>query len=256
MSLEACADLVARGDPDRFACAMAAPICARAVLLPIYAFNVEVARAPYLTREPMIARIRLQWWRDVLGEIRAGGPVRRHEVASPLAEVLDDEATDGLERLVEAREWDIDGGGFDDRAALLGYLDATAGGLMWATARGLGAGGELEPIVRNAARASGLAAWFRAIPALEALGRRPLPDGRPGAVQALAREGLRCLAEARTSRHGLPRTVAPALYPVALSGPVLARAAADPMRVAEGTVAPSEARRRLTLARLSLSGRW
>ncbi|RZV98806.1 MAG: phytoene synthase, partial [Rhodobacteraceae bacterium] len=32
MSLQACADIVAKGDPDRFAAAMAAPVAARRVL--------------------------------------------------------------------------------------------------------------------------------------------------------------------------------------------------------------------------------
>ena len=84
--LTACAQLVERGDPDRFAAAMAAPVRARAVLFPLYAFNLEVARAPWLTQESMIAEMRLQWWRDALEEIRAGGLVRRHEVVTPLAD--------------------------------------------------------------------------------------------------------------------------------------------------------------------------
>ena len=34
---------------------MAAPVAARRVLFPLYAFNVEVARAPWVTQEAMIA---------------------------------------------------------------------------------------------------------------------------------------------------------------------------------------------------------
>jgi phytoene synthase len=44
MSLNACAALVERSDPDRFRATMAAPVAARRVLFPIYAFNVEVTR--------------------------------------------------------------------------------------------------------------------------------------------------------------------------------------------------------------------
>ncbi len=75
MSLAACAALVERGDPDRFLAVMAAPAWARARLFPLYAFNLEVARAPWVTEEPMIAEMRLQWWRDVVesaGRRRAG----------------------------------------------------------------------------------------------------------------------------------------------------------------------------------------
>ena len=68
MTTDACAALVERGDPDRFAAVMAAPVAARTRLWPLYAFNLEVARAPWVTKEPMIAEMRLQWWRDVVAE--------------------------------------------------------------------------------------------------------------------------------------------------------------------------------------------
>lgn len=84
MSVEACAKLVERGDPDRFLAVMAAPVAARAQLLPLYAFNLEVARAPWVTKEPMIAEMRLQWWRDVVAEASP----RAHEVVSPFHAVI------------------------------------------------------------------------------------------------------------------------------------------------------------------------
>lgn len=87
--LIACAQLVERGDPDRFAATMAAPVEARKVLFPVYAFNVEVSRAPWVTQEAIIAEMRLQWWTDALEEIASGGLVRRHEVVTSLAHVLD-----------------------------------------------------------------------------------------------------------------------------------------------------------------------
>jgi hypothetical protein len=70
MSLQACAEMVARGDPDRFRAAMAAPLAARQMLFPLYAFNIEVSRAPWVTAEPIIAEMRLQFWRDVIEETR------------------------------------------------------------------------------------------------------------------------------------------------------------------------------------------
>ena len=142
MTLQACADIVAKGDPDRFAAAMVAPIEARRILFPLYAFNVEVARAPWVTQEPMIAEMRLQWWRDVLTEIGQGGQVRKHEVTTPLAEVLDAESAVILDKLVQARRWDIYRQAFEDEAHFAEYLDATGGGLMWVAARALAELGE------------------------------------------------------------------------------------------------------------------
>ena len=104
MTIEACASLVRDGDPDRFAAAVAAPVPARAVLFPIYAFNLEVARAPWVTAEPMIAEMRLQWWRDVLSEIEAGGDVRRHEVATPLGAAIGPGEAAGSYRVVKVED--------------------------------------------------------------------------------------------------------------------------------------------------------
>ena len=70
--IQACAELVARGDPVRFRATMAAPLAVRKALFPLYALNLEVARAPWLTEEPMIAEMRLQFWRDVVEEAGAG----------------------------------------------------------------------------------------------------------------------------------------------------------------------------------------
>ena len=53
----ACAGLVERGDPDRFRTVMAAPLAARPVMFTLYALNVEVARAPWVTKEAMMIQL-------------------------------------------------------------------------------------------------------------------------------------------------------------------------------------------------------
>ena len=253
VSVHACAGIVERGDPDRHLAVMAAPPEARARLWPIYAFNVEVARAPWLTEEPLIAEMRLQWWRDALEEIAEGRAVRRHEVTTPLSEVLDAEGAQVLDAAVTARLWDARREPFADEAALDGHLEDTAGALLWAAARSLGARSG-EEAVRGAAYAQGLANWLRAVPALEARGRLPLVDGRPEAVAALARRGLERLAEAR--REGVPPEARPTMLAVWRAGPVLRRAAADPRRVADGALEGSEFARRGSLLLRAATGRW
>lgn len=256
MTVAACADLVARADPERFAAAMAAPPEARAVLFPIHAFNVEISRAPWVTAEPMIAEMRLQWWRDALEEIGQGKPPRAHEVVGPLSGVVDPEGAATLDRAVAARRWDIHSDPFEDETHFDAYLDATSAGLMWVAARALGAPGDAEPVVRDFGYGAGLAAFFRAISELEARGRKPLVDGRPGAVQVLARRGLERMARARRSRFGLPPASAPALFPGWQASAILKQAAADPSRVAEGRLGLSEFRKRAGLLALGLTGRW
>ncbi|KMW57523.1 Phytoene/squalene synthetase-like protein [Candidatus Rhodobacter oscarellae] len=248
MSLDQCAEIVRRGDPDRFLATMAAPVAARRVLLPLYAFNIEVARAPWVTAEPMIAEMRLQWWRDALEEVRTGSTVRNHEVTTPLAEVLDAEGAAILDRLVQARRWDIYRDPFEDVAHFWEHLDATSGGLAWACARALGAT-EGEARVRAIARAAGLANWFQAIPELEARGRVPLVDGRPEAVAALAREGLALLSGPRPD----PAARA-ALLASWRARPILRMAERRPDLVASGGLVQSEFARRWGLIWRSLVG--
>ena len=251
-NFDACARIVERGDPDRFAAVMAAPVAARRALWPVHAFNVEVSRAPWLTKEPLIARMRLQWWSDVLDEIANGGPVRRHEVATPLAEVLPRWGADLLRPVVEARHWDVEERGFADEAALWAHLDATAGALLRGAASALGAAdGEG---LRLAGRAQGMALWLAAVPALEAAGKHPLPDGRSQTVSRLAREGLAALEAAR--RAGVPKAAAPAMIALSETGAVLRRAAEEPGRVAEGTLARSPAAVAARRAWVALTGRW
>lgn len=252
--LTACAGLVERGDAARFRAVMAAPLPARRALFPLYAFNIEVSRAPWVTQEPMIAEMRLQWWRDALEEIGKGTGIRRHEVVTPLSQALTPEGVAALDALVEARRWDIWKEPFDDLAHFRGYIDATAAGLLRAGAGMLGAALP-DQVAADAGFALGLAAWFRAIPALEASGRMPLPDGRDSAVAALAAEALDRLAAARRARASVPRAAAPLLFGLPEAAMVLTLARAEPGRVKDGALDPAPLAQRLALLRASF-GRW
>lgn len=246
MSLSACAALVERGDPERFAAVMAAPAAAQARLFPLYAFNLEVARAPWVSKEPMIAEMRLQWWRDVVAE-----PVARaHEVAGPLHGVIYAAGLPVavLDALIAARVRDAYGEAFADQAAFDAYLEDTAGGLMWLAAKACG--GADEPAARALGWALGLANYLRAVPELEVRGRHPLPDGRAVAVRALAEQGLAKLAEAR--RGAVPKASALAAWQ---AKGLLMQVQVDPMVVAEGRMGLSEFARRGGLLWAALSGR-
>ena len=109
---------------------MAAPPEARDKLFPVYAMNVEVSRAPWVTAEPMIAEMRLQWWRDALEEIATGGAVRKHEVTTPLARAMSAGMAAEMDEYVAARRWDIYRDPFEDEAHFDAYLDQTSGRLL------------------------------------------------------------------------------------------------------------------------------
>jgi len=252
--LNACAGLVQRGDPDRFLAAMAAPVTARPVLFALYAFNVEVARAPWVTQEAMIAEMRLQWWRDALIEISGKSLVRRHEVVSPLARLIAPDMAEQLDQAVAVRRWDIYKDPFEDVDHFDNYIDQTSGTLMWAAAHSLGAAD--EDVVRDYAWATGLANWLRAIPGLEAQKRIPLLDGTREGVQELAQRGLDRLDRARKSRHGVSPQARPALLSGWQTRAILKQASAEPDRVVQGSLGQSEARKRLGLMMQAATGRW
>lgn len=248
----ACAQILERGDPARFAAVMAAPVAARAVLFPIYAFNVEVARAPWVTQEPMITEMRLQWWRDVLEEIGSGGPVRRHEVATPLAEVLNAEEAQRLDALIAARRWDIYREPFEDAAHFREYLEKTSGGLLVTAARALSKDAP-EAALMRAGYAQGVANWLMAVPELEAAGRIPLVEGTQSAIRTMAKAALGDLAAAR--RTVVPKAARPACLALWQTRWVLSQAAGHPQDVADGVLAPPPIRSRLSLMAAALTGR-
>lgn len=142
MGIEASYSLaeLAKGDRDRYLVALAAPAAQRDVLAVLAAFNLELARVADTVSEEMLGFIRLQWWREALDEMDSGRPVRRHAVASSLAELQRAYAlpVSWMRQMVEAREGDFTAnaavpeatGPGTDLAAVEHYLDATGGNLI------------------------------------------------------------------------------------------------------------------------------
>ncbi len=252
MTIAACAEIVAAGDPDRFRATMSGPVSAREKLLPLYAFNLEVARAPWVSQEPMIAQMRLQFWRDTLAGIAGGGPVPAHEVAAPLAGVLRGAglSPDTLDDIVVARWADVAREPFATEAALWDYLDATNGGLMWAGVAALGADKALEAPARALGRALGLANWLMAVAELRARGWAAWPSGDYTGLIARAGDDL---ATARAARFG---AALPAARSAWRAPGVLNRARAHPDWIGTPRLAGAEAGARLRLIGVSLLRRW
>lgn len=254
MTVAACAALVERGDPDRFLAVMAAPREVRAQLFPLYAFNLEVARAPWVTEEPLIAEMRLQWWRDVVANA-ASGAGRAHEVAGPLHELIRDFGlpVDVLDRLIAARRWDIHREPHHDLQALDAYLEDSGAGMMWLAGRALGAPDAAEGPMRDYGWANAAAGYLRAVPALVARGRQPLPEGV--GARDLAALGLARLARARLGRKAVPKGATPALLAGWQAQPLLRQALAL-SDADQGAVQLAEFNRRGRLLWQAVSGRW
>jgi len=253
----ACARLVEAGDTARFAATMAAPPAARARLWPLYALNLELARAPYASPEPLVAEMRLQWWADQI-EGLAQGASPSGEVARALAPLIADTPALAplLSDMAEARRWEAWRAPFADLGALTEYIDRTAGNLMWTAALSLGAPPAAEPAVRNFAFGAGLSTWLAAVPDLLAHGRSPLPDAGSAAVAALADQGLARIAAARRAAASIPAKARPALWPGWAARARLGAAMSAPARVLGGTLPDPQGSRAAALLLRSLTGYW
>jgi phytoene synthase len=226
-----CLEQVHRYDGDRYLTALFARAPARADLMALYAFNLEVAKTREMVREPMMGLMRLQWWRDAVAEIYAGSE-RRHQVVQPLAAAI---RRHGLERglfdgVIDARECDMGETPPADLPALVAYVDATAGGLSVLASQTLGGGS--EQAVRAASIAWGLAGLLRAVPFHARVRRIHLPQAvlteygldthdvldqrRPPAldavVQAVAAEARGHLAIGRELGRTVPRRLLPVMF--------------------------------------------
>ena len=192
-------------DPDRFLTALFAPAARREALFVLIAFNHELARAletPSARRSaaPIAALIRLQWWREVVE-----GEPRRHEVAEPLAALLDAGLVgrETLLSVIGAREAEAEG--IETVADWEAQQLEGAGGMQVAHAEALG---ERDPEALASVRRIGAAYAAGAIArnhvAILRAGRCPLPDT--------------LLFEHGSSRDGLLGTAQPLVPPAVLDG--------------------------------------
>ncbi len=202
-------DLVRRVDPDRWlATRFIADSAARADVIALYGLNYELARVSGGVSNALMGEIRLTWWREAMEEIAAGKPPRKHPNVEALAASGFD--ANALAVLAEARFSDLDEGPLKDEAAVLAYIDGTAGALAVLAARRLDP--DTDPhTVKGAARAWGLAGLWR----LKQAGRSRLPhDWTQADVRRRVETQLRA---ARAELRRLPVAAFPAVAPAALA---------------------------------------
>jgi phytoene synthase len=229
--LSPAASLVRRN--DRFLTALFAPPAQRETLFVLYAFNNELARARAVVSEPMLALMRLQWWREVVEGAR-----RRHEVAGPLGDALDagELRADDLAALIDAREIEAEPA-IPTLDAWRTYLTGTAGGLAVAAGRLLGAP---DPeALRMGGAAYGAAGVLRSAPALARRQRLLLPvdvlDRHGTSVEAAIADPLG--APVLAAMRDLAREAREWLGPREIKLPRAARAAGLPAVLARRDLA-------------------
>lgn len=240
-----CAEAVRRQDRQRYLTAALAPPEGRRRLLALYALNLELAKAGEVASEPMLAEIRLTWWREAIAELYRGRP-RPHMVAEALAEAgLAERLGEAeLEALVAARIEDLEAERFASLAELARFAEESAGLLARLALLCLGAAA--DPVAAAAVdigTAWGLVGMVRGLPlagrqrrlylprdGLERLGLDPAEVYAGGAgarLRPLIAEMLdlaeRRLQAARRHCPRAPRWSLPVLLLAAPAGIYLAR---------------------------------
>jgi NADH dehydrogenase [ubiquinone] 1 alpha subcomplex assembly factor 6 len=165
-NLSHCAAAVQTQDSDRFLTVLFAPASARDALFAIYAFNCEIAKIHESVREPMIAEIRFQWWRDAISGIFAGQS-SRHPVVLALQDIVEyhDLSRDPFEELLEARAVDISLHRPKTYVEFTEFSGSISMPLMTLALNVLGVNkGELEGDISTGAVAWGLTELLRKIP--------------------------------------------------------------------------------------------
>jgi phytoene synthase len=187
LAVNYCRDAVQRGDRDRYLTLLFAPAQRRDELFALAAFNLEIARAREQVSEPMLGLIRLQWWRDTLDGIFAGGAVRRHPVAEALALAIRGHALprDPFDRLLAARARDMEPQPIPHMAALEDYARDSAAPLLDLMLRVVAPramdreeANETASALEKAGAGYALTGLLRALPFRAGTGRLYLPQDR------------------------------------------------------------------------------
>jgi NADH dehydrogenase [ubiquinone] 1 alpha subcomplex assembly factor 6 len=240
------AALVRRYDPDRFQTALFAPAARREALFALYAFNFEIARVRDSITQPTLGQIRLQWWRENIADAFGGGTVRHHPLVEPLTAIIREHALTRayFDRLIDARETDLDDTAPADLAILEDYAEGTSASLVYLALEVLGPRNPEYCVAGyHVGIAYAVAGLLRAMPFWARGGRRFIPGDlaeRCGIaerdyLQARSTAGLRAATAelaAAASRHldqahppggKLPRSALPALLPARIAQNWLAR---------------------------------
>lgn len=238
-----CENLVREADKDRFLAGLFASAEGRRDLFALYAFNAEVAGVHARVREPLAGEVRLQYWHDLIEGIAEPG-------ANPVAlSLLDTMSRHALPRqllldLIEARRFDVYDETFSTHGDLEKYLVKTSSNVIELAMRVLGepAASDIE-LARSAGIAYAISGLARSFAFHASRGKIFVPDeilAAHGAKRAdilagqssdalrsaltdFRQEALSHLDRIRGAIAELPDRLIPALLPVALVHPYLAR---------------------------------
>ena len=176
-SLTYSGQIIRQQDPDRFLLSLLVPAGRRADLWALFAFNHEIAKTREVVTDATIGKIRLQWWRDAIGEIYSGGAVRSHPVLVDLTKSVQKYGLEPahFDTLITAREFDLEKRNPGTSDEWFAYLEQTSAPLNQLILQVLGREENYE-VVRSASVNYSLVGQMRAVPYYLSQGRCLLPS--------------------------------------------------------------------------------
>lgn len=171
-----CLELLRRRDYEGFLCSLLLPASARAAVVALRAFNVELAQVKDSVSEKTIGQMRLQFWKDAVAAMYGGGSpppqpvamelwkaVRRHELTKRW-----------LVRIIEEREKNLGEGAYRSIRELESYAENTQSSLLYLTLEALGVRDvHADHAASHIGKAQGIVTCLRATP-YHSHRRRPL----------------------------------------------------------------------------------
>jgi phytoene synthase len=182
MTLSYCGGIVRKHDPDRFLLSLFAAPDVREGLWALYAFNYEIARTREVVSETQLGLIRLQWWRDALGDFYDGKTPLKNPVLEALCTTIERYALprDTFETLIYAREFDLEDRLPASLDGMVKYAEFTSVPLMALSLSLVGGS-----TANNTATAYALTGLLRAVPTHLRQRRCYLPENMIPPVQDL-----------------------------------------------------------------------
>ena len=182
---------VRNGDTEMALCGSFLPSRARDSFFATRALNIEVAGVREAVRgNAAMGRVRMAFWRDFVGAACSPGAAgsgegegeqvkfAAHPLFSPLRDCVraHQHTRRWLERLVDAREADLEGRPPATVAAVEAYAEATQGSLLYLTLEALGVReASADHAASHVGKAVGISTLLRSLPVHARLGQQYLP---------------------------------------------------------------------------------
>jgi 15-cis-phytoene synthase len=211
-------------DPDRYAAALFAPNEMHDPLIAITAVAGDIARIPLSVSDPVLAEIRLQWWRDALEALKQG-----NKTGNPLADnfsallIQDRQFEQKFLTFVDARSAQVEAIALGDFGAVLEASIASETAIFSASIEAVKMTGEEldQSAITDAGQAYGAASFVRDLHKIsERLRVRGQTLDKAASVLETAKSRAETsLIRLKSGKSWLSPPVLPVLLPVALVEP-------------------------------------